>query len=87
MALNNFPKKPHRNNLYIYEKDYIKDKSNLYADNSGYNKSKFLIEDKNRFYFNTKIRWVNLGVHYDWDNRCYFKDSKSIVNPEMKKIA
>ena len=87
MALNEFAKPPHRNNLYIYEPEYLQDKNNLYADNKGYDINKFLISDPERFFFNTKIRWANLGIHYDWDNRCYFKDSVSPINELMRAQA
>ena len=33
------------------------------------------------------MRWANLGYHYDWDNRCYFKDSKSEIPLQMKEIS
>lgn len=59
--------------MYIYDKDY--EKKDMLPKN--YDKETFIIADAERYFFNTKIRWANLGQHYDWDNRCYFKDSSS----------
>ena len=36
-----------------------------------YNKDKFIINDFNKFNFNKKVRWSNVGAQYDWDNRKY----------------
>lgn len=36
-----------------------------------YNKDKFVINDFNKFNFNKKVRWSNVGAQYDWDNRKY----------------
>ncbi|KRX08067.1 hypothetical protein PPERSA_02199 [Pseudocohnilembus persalinus] len=36
-----------------------------------YNKDHFVINDYQKFNFDTKIRWANVGSQYDWDNRQY----------------
>jgi len=48
-CLNNYILKPYRTNLFIYEGD------------KSYDREKYLIHDTNKYYFDTKIRWTNLG--------------------------
>lgn len=83
-ALDSYICKPHRTNLFIYEKDNIdKPAGNPTRD---YNKEKWVIADENRYFFNTKIRWSNLGRQYDWTNRGYHEwDSK--IPKELKELA
>lgn len=45
------------------------------------------MKDPSKYYFNKKIRWANAGKHYDWDNRCYFKDPGSSVPALFKNLA
>lgn len=80
-ALNKYPRKPHRTNLYIYEKSYKQDNSALHGSAKSYDLSKTLWQEP--FNFNKKIRWANLGYHYDWDNRCYHEALKSDIPHEM----
>lgn len=80
LALNSFCRKPNRTNLYIYEAQYKKKEEALYANAKQYNVDHF--REKERYDFNRKIRWANLGYHYDWDNRCYYENKKSGI-PEV----
>jgi len=41
------------------------------SSSKDYNKDKFVINDFNKFNFNKKVRWSNVGAQYDWDNRKY----------------
>lgn len=59
----------------------------MYKDSKDYDKNKFVIEDDNRYYFDTKTRWSNLGWHYDWDHRCYFPNSRSEIPTELRGYA
>ena len=36
-----------------------------------YNKDHYIVTDANRYFFNSKIRWSNLGRQYNWDKRDY----------------
>ena len=76
-ALNQFCRKPHRTNLYIYDSKYKETKGALFKDAKTYNFEHF--NEQTKYSFNRKIRWANLGYHYDWDNRCYYQDKKSDI--------
>lgn len=90
-ALNEYMRKPHRTNLYIYEKDTEKmddpDKDKkVHHDAKDYNKDHFIVYDPQRYFFNSKIRWANLGRQYNWDKRDYFvKDSH--IPTELNDLA
>lgn len=83
-AMNKYTRKPHRTNLYIYEKDYKKDQNALHGSAKVYDISKTLFIHP--FNFNKKIRWANLGYHYDWDHRCYHESMKSDIPLEMRSM-
>ena len=51
-----------------------------------YNKDHFLVEDNNRYYFNTKIRWSNIGKQYNWDKRDYLV-TESTMPKELDQMA
>jgi alkylated DNA repair protein alkB homolog 1 len=38
-----------------------------------------IINDDNKFFFQTAIRWANIGKQYDWPNRCYFSPNIPLV--------
>lgn len=78
---------PHRTNLYIYDPLYKKQSEAKYIDAKDYVPEKHIISSKDRYFFNRKTRWANLGFHYDWDNRCYFKDSFSTIPDPFKLFA
>ena len=59
--------------MCIYKDEYLE--NDIRPKN--YDKDTFIVEDPDRYFFNNKIRWSNLGRHYDWDHRCYFSDSSS----------
>lgn len=92
-AINEYHRKPHRTNLYIYEKEESQAKQNdpdkekmVKHDAREYNKDHFLVSDANRYHFNSKIRWSNLGRQYNWDKRDYFVKESPIL-PELNDIA
>lgn len=87
MCINDFCHKPHRNNLFIYESDYKANKDSLHKDAWLYDAEKFIVADKNKYFFNRKIWWANLGYHYDWDHRCYFKNTDSNIPDILLDIA
>ena len=45
--MNEYINKPYRTNLFIYKDDE--------------NFDKFTIQDNNKYHFNNKIRWANVG--------------------------
>lgn len=51
-----------------------------------YDEKTFVVSKNEKYFFNDKLRWCNLGSHYDWDNRCYFKDSYSTIPEYMKSL-
>jgi alkylated DNA repair protein alkB family protein 1 len=73
--------------LYIYEKEYKDDPEALHKNAKDYDHDKFIINSKNRYFFNRKMRWSNLGHYYDWDHRCYFKESHSEIPDNFKSYA
>ena len=50
-----------------------------------YNLKKFLINDPEKYYFNKKIRWANVGYQYDWDNRMY-PETKTFLPEHLEKL-
>lgn len=73
-CLNLYHKKPNRTNLYIYDPETANPNEPLPT----YELSKFLVDDPEKYYFNKKIRWANLGYHYDWNERMYPKGKTNI---------
>lgn len=67
-CLNEYHKKPNRTNLYIYEQN-PDPKSDEPVQT--YDLSLFLVDDPEKYYFNKKIRWSNIGFQYDWNDRLY----------------
>jgi len=37
-----------------------------------YNKEHYMVSDHKRYFFNSKIRWSNVGYQYNWDKRDYY---------------
>lgn len=33
-----------------------------------YDEETFIVKNEQKYFFNDKLRWSNLGAHYDWDN-------------------
>ena len=79
-AINTYINKPHRTNLYIYS-DPVKK-----LTSKAYNKEHFIVSDPQKYHFNTKIRWSNLGKQYDWDNRGYLS-LESPMPAELSEMA
>jgi alkylated DNA repair protein alkB family protein 1 len=48
---------------------------------------KHFVAAKDRYFFNRKTRWANLGRHYDWDNRRYFDGPGSPIPLDFKAMA
>lgn len=98
-AINEYIRKPHRTNLYIYQKtnpakEPLSEKDTQYTptaanttppDTQSYNKQQFIASDPSRYHFNTKIRWSNMGRQYDWSARNYMA-SESPITPELIEI-
>ncbi len=76
-CINEYHKKPNRTNLYIYDEEYYKDKDEPIQT---YDKKLFVVDDPNKYYFNRKIRWSNLGFQYDWNDRLYPSGQTNIPN-------
>lgn len=51
-----------------------------------YNKAHYLISSSDRYFFNSKIRWSNVGKQYNWDNRDYL-DTESKMPSELEGLA
>ena len=88
-CLNEYIKKPHRTNLFIYEKpeEYDESEESKKEDKEekpAYDISKFLVDDPKKYYFNKKIRWSNVGYQYNWNERMYPHD-KTGIPPELAK--
>ena len=73
-CLNEYHKKPHRTNMYIYEPENQKPGEPI----ATYDISQFLVDDPEKYYFNKKIRWSNVGYQYDWNERKYPQGQTSI---------
>lgn len=86
-CLNKYHHAPNRTNLYIYgdegKKEEFKDKDGNYPS---YDITQFLVADKEKYYFNKKIRWSNVGYQYDWNNRKY-PSGKTAIGPELRDLA
>jgi len=67
-CLNDYHKKPNRTNLYIYEEGTPEYPPGTLPT---YEKERFVVSDTEKYYFNKKIRWSNVGYQYDWNNRLY----------------
>lgn len=123
-SLNEYHRKPHRTNLFIYQKEEEDAKpakvdtescmapqkaeeatevkptpcqekkidSNSMQPNQDtsapreYNKEHYIVADPDRYYFNSKIRWSNLGRQYNWDKRDYHT-KESPMPVELAEIA
>jgi len=74
-AMNEWVNKPHRTNLFIYEDSYQEE------DKPKNEKEilKKIVNDDERYFFHTAVRWANIGDQYDWANRCYFSKKKQVV--------
>ena len=77
----------HRNNLFIYKDEYRSDPSSMHKDAKGYDPQKFLVESKDKYFFNNEIRWSNIGYHYDWDHRCYCQNLNSVIPSEFVELS
>ncbi|KAM3139762.1 hypothetical protein pb186bvf_008220 [Paramecium bursaria] len=67
LCLNDYILPPYRTNLFIYDQQ-----------------QKFEAEtthDDNKYHFNHKIRWTNVGQQYDWDNRKYPQQKAPVPDP------
>jgi len=73
-CLNEYHKKPNRTNMYIYDPET----ANKDEPIPTYDISKFLVDDPEKYYFNKKIRWANVGYQYDWNERKYPSGKTSI---------
>jgi alkylated DNA repair protein alkB family protein 1 len=82
-CLNEYHKKPNRTNLYIYEEGAPE-----YPEGTlpTYEMDKFLVADPQKYYFNKKIRWSNVGYQYDWNNRMY-PSGGTLIPDELKSIS
>jgi len=67
-CINDYYKKPNRTNLYIYDPEFNQNKDEPLQT---YDKKLFVVDDPKKYYFNTKIRWSNIGFQYDWNDRLY----------------
>jgi len=67
-CINEYYKKPNRTNLYIYDPEFNQNKDEPLPT---YDKKLFVVDDPKKYYFNTKIRWSNIGFQYDWNDRIY----------------
>ena len=91
-AINEYHRRPHRTNLYIYDKeetipDDDADKAKLVKhDAKDYNRDHYMVSDNARYHFNLIILWSNLGRQYNWDKRDYFIKASPIL-PELNDIA
>ena len=74
-CINEFFKKPNRTNLYIYEDHPGANKNEPLPT---YDLNQYLEKDPNKYYFDRKIRWSNIGFQYDWNNRLYPTGQTSI---------
>jgi alkylated DNA repair protein alkB homolog 1 len=81
-CLNEYHKKPHRTNMYIYEEP---NEANKNEPLPTYDITKFLVDDPEKYYFNKKIRWTNLGYHYDWNERRY-PSGKTNIPEDMRHL-
>lgn len=86
-ALNELARPPHRTNLYIYEEDYRRNPANAYSSAKPYDAQRFAVSDDDRFHFNTKVRWANVGEQYDWDNRRYFPRGATEIPARLRQWA
>lgn len=50
-----------------------------------YDKKKYVVSDDNKYHFNTKVRWANVGWHYDWELRQYL-DSNTYLTPQLQAL-
>jgi hypothetical protein len=48
-----------------------------------YNKQKYLEKDK--YIFDKKIRWANIGYQYNWDERNYF-NTNTTIDSDLEKL-
>ena len=64
--------KPYRTNLFIYE-----------DEDTSYKSEKYIVNDNEKYFFNKKIRWTNLGYQYNWNERIY-PEAKTIVPQEIQ---
>lgn len=46
-----------------------------------------MVAAPDRYFFNRKTRWANLGRHYDWDHRCYFEGPGSPLPADLQATA
>jgi len=59
--------------------EYIQSPYRTNLDNTvNIDESKIHVKDKNKYCFNNKIRWSNLGFQYDWTNRRYPDEKTSL---------
>jgi DNA alkylation damage repair protein AlkB len=132
-ALNEYHRKPHRTNLFIYDKEApdqtpeknacsdgkpkaescmapqeheeapgepcnstiilmppaLSDSEKVCKGGAGprqYNKEHYILQEGSRYFFNTKIRWSNIGRQYNWDKRDYHA-KHTPMPPELSDIA
>ena len=76
--------------MYIYESGYKEAPQPLEKGEEPktrqYDKHWYLVNDTERFHFNQKIRWSNLGKQYNWDERGYLP-KESTMPVELKELA
>ncbi len=44
-----------------------------------YDKDKYVVSDFQKYSFNRKVRWANVGWHYDWELRKYLKSHTGLT--------
>ena len=43
-----------------------------------YDVEKYVVKDQQKYFFNRKIRWANVGWHYDWELRQYLAQNTTL---------